>query len=189
MKVFVFGSSHITRFNRFMSSNNIAWSLQNHTVKLHGVSGGTVSSLFQNLVQVYNFKPDMLFLQLASNDISNVDVNVNEVLLSFEIAIQALIDLGVKLIFIGRVFFRNHVARRRGLTLAQYNARVDAINVGFKQLERKFGGQVVFWRHRGLQFPNLDILLREGVHLNPEGNRRLYLSLRGSFLYAEKMHH
>lgn len=187
MKFYVFGSSHITRFNRLMCHNNISWSLQNHYVKLHGISGGTVSSLFQNLSQIYIDKPDMIFLQLGSNDISHADVDLNGVLLSFEIAIQSLLNLGVKMVFIGRVFYRNRVARWRGLTLDQYNARVGEINVGFRQLEQMYRGQVVFWRHRGFQLPSIHILLPEGVHLNLEGNKRLYLSLRGSFLFAEKI--
>ena len=71
--------------------------------------------------------------------------------------------LGVPKVLVGRLFHRKRVLRKRGLTLAQYNARVDKIN---RTLEANslFHGYI-FWKHRRLQFPNVEIMSDDGVHL------------------------
>jgi hypothetical protein len=46
---------------------------------------------------------------------------------------------------------------------------------------------MIFWKHRGLQFPRVPVLDKHGVHLNMEGNYRLATSLRGAVLYTEKL--
>ena len=182
----MFGSSHIDRFRQWMLTDNKSWFLQNHEIRLHGVSGGTLSSLFVNLVNIVTFQPDILFLQIGSNDIGHVHTNVVHVLFEFEYALQILMSLGIRKIFIGLVFYRERVASWRGLTLQQYNERVYELNAGLMEIGYRYQERVLFWRHRGFLCPNMDILLQDGVHLNSEGNKRLYYSLRGAFVYAEK---
>ena len=50
---------------------------------------------------------------------------------------------------------------------------------------------VKFWRHRGLNNPTRDIYVRDGIHLNKQGNKAVYRSYRGALLYALKQiqHH
>ena len=45
----------------------------------------------------------------------------------------------------------------------------------------------MFWVHRGLQFPSVQILRAGGIHLNKpkEGNLRLLSSIRGALLYVQ----
>lgn len=39
-----------------------------------------------------------------------------------------------------------------------------------------------FWKHRGVQSPNVGIMSDDGVHLNDIGNWRLATSLRGAII-------
>ena len=67
--------------------------------------------------------------------------------------------LGVPKVLVGRLFHRNRVLRKGGLTLAQYNARVDKIN-------RTLEANSVSWLHiletqiqfNSNQFPNVEIM-------------------------------
>ena len=85
----------------------------------------------------------------------------------------------------GLLFHRQRVVPRRGLTLKEYNKRVDNFNIGIYAITLKFVPYVIQWIHRGLQFPNCQILDDDGVHLSyGEGYSRFLSSLRGALLFA-----
>ena len=44
---------------------------------------------------------------------------------------------------------------------------------------------MIFWKHRGLQFPTVPVLDKHGVHLNMEGNYRLKMYKK---MYKVKMY-
>jgi hypothetical protein len=68
----------------------------------------------------------------------------------------------------------------------EYNERVDNFNIGIYAITLKFAPYVIQWIHRGLQFPNCQILDDDGVHLSyGEGYSRFLSSLRGALLFAE----
>jgi lysophospholipase L1-like esterase len=89
MKTFVIGCSHVTRLRKFIEKGN-DWNLGDHVVKIQGVNGGAVSSMFRRLVDIKEFQPNVVFLQIGSNDIGNSNVTVKDVLMSIEI----LVDVG-----------------------------------------------------------------------------------------------
>ena len=109
--------------------------------------------------------------------------------------------LGVPKVLVGRLFHRKRVLRKRGLTLAQYNARVDknrtleanslfhgyieanslfhgyieanSLFHGYIKANSLFHGHIeansqyhghIFWKHRRLHFPNVEIMSDDGVH-------------------------
>jgi lysophospholipase L1-like esterase len=47
------------------------------------------------------YKPHLVFLQIGSNDISNVETTVENVLLSFELLFETLQSFGVKCVIVG----------------------------------------------------------------------------------------
>jgi lysophospholipase L1-like esterase len=56
--------------------------LQNHVISIEGISGGMVSSVYQYLIDIKLFQPEVIFLQIGSNDISNRSEKVENVLLA-----------------------------------------------------------------------------------------------------------
>jgi lysophospholipase L1-like esterase len=73
MKTFVIGSSHVTRLRKFIEKGN-DWNLGDHVVKIQGVNVGAVSAMFRKLVDIKEFQPNVVFLQIGSNDIWNSNV-------------------------------------------------------------------------------------------------------------------
>ena len=89
MRTYIFGSSHVTRLSKIVD-NAQNWRLSDHEVKVRGVNEGKISSLYQYLVEVNMYKPHLVFLQIGSNDISNVEITVENILLSFELLSEIL---------------------------------------------------------------------------------------------------
>lgn len=184
MRIFIVGSSHETRLQKYIERGH-DFRLQNHSISIEGISGGMVSSVYQYLIDIKLFQPDVIFLQIGSNDISNRSVKVENVLLAVEMLHEILLLQGVQYIMFGLLFHRQRVVPRRGLTLKEYNERVDNFNIGIYAITLKFVPYVIQWIHRGLQFPNCQILDDDGVHLSyGEGYSRFLSSLRGALLFA-----
>ena len=95
MRTFILGSSHITRINTFLEENSDIC-LQEHEVKIQGVTGGMVNSLYSYLIDVYNFRPQWVFLQIGSNDIGNIANSVDNVCLAIEHLVTVLLSLDVQ---------------------------------------------------------------------------------------------
>jgi hypothetical protein len=133
MKTFVIGSSRVTRLRKFIEKGN-DWNLGDHVVKIQGVNGGTVSSMFRKLVDIEEFQPNVVFLQIGSNDIGNSKVTVKDVLMSIEIFIDALLLLGAKCVMFGLLIHRDKVWAKRGLTLHENNSRMDELNSGLWEI-------------------------------------------------------
>ena len=188
MRTFIVGSSHVTRLQKYIERGH-DFRLQNHVISIEGISGGMVSSVYQYLIDIKLFQPDVIFLQIGSNDTSNRPEKVENVLLAVEMLLEILLLQGVQYIMFGLLFHRQRVVPRRGLTLKpvkEYNERVDNFNIGIYAITLKFAPYVIHWIHRGLQFPNCQILDDDGVHLSyGEGYSRFLSSLRGALLFAE----
>lgn len=68
----------------------------------------------------------------------------------------------------------------------EYNHRVDQLNYVMHAISLELEN-IIFWKHKVLQFPTVAVLDKHGIHLNMEGNNRLAASLRGAVLYTEKL--
>lgn len=77
--------------------------------------------------------------------------------------------MNVKHVVVGLLFYRSQVMLRRGLSMNEYNARVDSLHLLLYDMLLRLQ-HMTFWMHRGLQYPNVRILDKDGVHLNREGN-------------------
>ena len=122
MKCFILGSSHVTRLNYFMRRNDIK--LLNHDIRVQGVNGGMVSSLYRYLLDVQSFRPDVVYLQIGSNDIGDSSKTVENVVFSLQQFIDMLFSMDIKHVIVGLLFNRTWVLPRRGLSVKQYNDRV-----------------------------------------------------------------
>ena len=176
MRTFIVGSSHVNRLQKYIERGH-DFRLQNHVISIEGISGGMVSSVYQYLIDIKLFQPDVIFLQIGSCDISNRSVKVDNVLLAVEMLLEILLLQGVQYIMFELLFHRQR---------EEYNERVDNFNIGIYAITLKFAPYVIQWIHRGLQCPNCQILDDDGVHLSyGEGYSRFLSSLRGALLFAE----
>ena len=130
---------------------------------------------------VLSLTPDIIYIELGSNDICHPRVGPVEVGQSLRDLANDFIRAGVRYVMIGETIPRAGRAIPR--VTRSYNNKVRQLN---ENLHAMFGPHrsdaVRSWRHRGLSHPS--VLGPDGVHLNNTGNQRLYRSMRGAILHA-----
>ena len=69
MRTFVIGSLHISSLEKYLQQ---CYELQvwRNEIKTRGVSGGHTNALYRHLVELHNFRPDLVLIKIGSNDIS-----------------------------------------------------------------------------------------------------------------------
>ena len=145
------------------------------SVHIHGVGGRTVPKLWKHdLSYVSRINPDIVILEIGTNDLSVEDPNV--VATSIEVLVRYLHDrFGVKIVGFCLVIPRS--------SSSVFNAKVTQFNHLVHSLLEPI--EYVFcWFHKGV---SSKFLLRDGVHLNHSGQLRLYRSYRGAILKGLSM--
>jgi lysophospholipase L1-like esterase len=187
-RVLVLGDSIVARLNRMPG---FVLEVEGTRIELEGFPGFTLEKLCNRMEKVmetlyregYPYGVDVAVLALGGNDLCNIHISVDRFVEQFvDLSQMLLIQFGVSKVIICQILHRtkHHSFYMRGLTLDQYNARVDNANA---VLAVKFpsNGPVVFWRHHHsvLGPSRLD---SDGVHLNSRGlngfRRSLYYALR-----------
>ena len=178
MKVFIIGSSHVKHLSNKVVEN---FGMPQHEIKINGISGGQVDDLYQLLPKIEEFNPEVIFLQIGSNDISHWNKP------AFKVAyqIQIFLDhLSVPVKVVGMNFHRMRLWKRH-VSAEVYNYKVECLNaILYKQSYET--NRFIFWKHKGLKKSMYDILGDDGVHLNQLGNYKLYRSLRGCIRFVDK---
>ena len=180
MKIYVIGSSHVNRFS--ISCGDLG--LPQHDIRMTGISGGHTNDLYSLIPDIDLFKPDALFLQIGSNDISHYRKPAFRV--AYDIR-QFLSILLVPIKVVGMNFHRLKL-RSNHLSIDAYNYKVACLNGILLNMSLN-SKEFIFWRHKGLQISKYDILGVDGVHLNELGSYRLYRSLRGFVMFIDKSKH
>ena len=142
-------------------------------VELFGVGGRTVDKIKQyDLVNVSRFAPDIVILEIGTNDLCNAPPET----------VASQIDKLVELLlnhFSVRVVGVCEVIKR---AKPVFNEKVEVLN---QYLSIVIDNPKAFvWRHKSLDSRSHDLLLEDGVHLNPYGQYLLYRSYRGAILKA-----
>ena len=128
-------------------------------------------TLQYDLPVVALFAPDILILQLGTNDLSLLDPLV--VGSSIEELVTVLQDTyNVKLICVCQTLLGSDPV---------FNARVRAFNKYLKTFLEALP-YVFSWGHRGFWNASQRFLARDGVHLNRQGQYKFFRSLRGAVL-------
>lgn len=177
-RVLVLGDSFIRRLSHFLSGHSRKYSAdfqlsRRATIKWHGIGGRTVAKTIQHdLNVVKSFCPDIVILQLGSNDLTASDpAHVGSNIDDF---VRLLHDVyNVNLIFVCQTIMRQGAAtfNRKAKLLTKY------LRVVLEDIPYAF-----FWGHRGFWRPTQNVYARDGVHLNSLGQKKYYRSLRGAFL-------
>ena len=139
-------------------------------VHLHGVGGLTVARLRRDLGMVSSLSPQVVILELGTNDLTR---------LRLEVAGSEIEDtFSVRVIGVCKVLPRVRAPFFNGAAsiLNQYLCGVlEPIPNVFR------------WRHRGFDNPSVHPYLPDGVHVNSFGQYCLYRSYRGAILKALRM--
>ena len=155
--------------------------LSQHDIRMTGISGGQINDLYSLIPDINLFKPDALFIQIGSNDISHYGKPAFRV--AYDIR-QFLSILSVPIKAVGMNFYRKKL-RSNHLSVEAYNYKVACLNAILLNMSLD-SVEFIFWRHKGLQVSKYDILGVDGVHLNDLGSYRLYRSLRGFVIFIDK---
>ena len=139
-------------------------------VHLHGVGGLTVARLRRDLGMVSSLSPQVVILELGTNDLTR---------LRLEVAGSEIEDtFSVRVIGVCKVLPR---------------VRAPFLNGAASILNQYLCGilepipNVFCWRHRGFDNPSVHPYLPDGVHVNSFGQYCLYRSYRGAILKALRM--
>ena len=116
---------------------------------------------------------------MGSNDICDVNFDVNIFILSFLSFIQALKEtLNIQIVVVGQILHRVSEPYHR------YNEQVNAVNkCFFEQLNSGTFENILFWRHQCGLWSKPGNFSRDGIHLSWDvGYPRYYRSIRDCIL-------
>ena len=157
VKILVMGDSFIANFKEFLKKN---WEEYSFSLNLHlrevmiqysSKRGGTVQKLQTHQLQdVTDFEPDIVFLQIGSNDLFDGANSPESVARSIiDLADKLVSEYKVKFVAVMQIFHRLHPSRpvRYPVDPAWYNPRVDSTNLKLSELTNPVHS--CLWRHKG----------------------------------------
>ena len=177
-RVLILGHSFIRRLREYIGRNvdldaNLHI-LEGIELKWHGVGGRTVHKTVQfDLTVVEKFMPDIVVLQLGTNDLSHLPaVNVGSAI--EDLTLLPLHDsLNVKCVCVCQTIYRTGAPT--------FNKNVILLNQYLKVVLEPIP-YAMFWSHKGFWRAKTNFMARDGIHLNRLGQYKLYRSLRGAVL-------
>ena len=141
-------------------------------VKFYGYGGLTVAwALNSRLSCVESFRPDIIIVELGTNDLTRF--GPAEVGSNLEFARNHHANYGVKLVCVNHILFRAQSPL--------FNAKVRVLNRYLNAVLEQLPF-AIFWCHRGFWNCANNFYLDDGVNLNALGNYKLYRSLWGGTL-------
>ena len=165
---------HINRPNESAYTAKFGISTPEFLCKWHGVGGRTIDKVLKyDLSIVEDFGPDIVLLQLGTNDLPNSPaITVGS---SLEHLVTVLHEeYKVDLICVCQTL-------RRSSSDVAFNSKVGLLTKYMKTVLEPIP-YAFFWSHRGFWKTKGTYLLGDGVHLNGRGQHKLYRSLRGAVL-------
>ena len=187
-KVLILGHSFVRRLNVFLHQSRDrrtvpGFDLSSVDLSFLGVGGRTVPKTLQfDIAKVKALQPEIIILELGSNDLCSVGRHPESVGSDIEHLVSFLHDhCGAAFVVACQVIHRSNTSTH----IPDYNVKVDVLNQ-YLQVVLEPLVYADFWYHRGLRNPSIPVLCRDGVHLNDHGNYTLYRSYRGAILFALK---
>ena len=150
-KVLIAGSSYVRRLKEFaIEKEAVNLNVKKCNIHWHGVGGNTIDKFREyDMSVVKNLSPDIVFLQIGSNDLCHKTRGEPELVFTkLEAAIKDLQDIGVSHVVVGQIFYR----KKADIGVQVFNARVTDFNaLCDKELHSQPGGK--FWKHDGMTAP------------------------------------
>lgn len=170
MKIGIFGSSYVTRLNSWCRGYFKVPAI----VRFFG-KGGMRADRIPSVIfsELLSFRPDVVFLQLGGNDISDNCVP-NEILKNITNCVNELRNSGVQRVFVGEILQRGDFRKAPGLDIIRFDRIRKVIN---KKLQKLFKDEFIVFPK--LKYPR--DYLDDKVHLNDKGLTTYHLKLRRLF--------
>lgn len=179
-RVLILGDSFIRRLRDFIVRNVPEYDLclnlkERVNMQWHGVGGRTIAKIRQfDLNEVIRFRPDVVFLQVGTNDLTQRGMTPITVGSAIEDFVRLLHDEhGVRFVCVGQTIKRSPVGN--------FNFNVEILAQYLKVVLEPLPF-AVYWTHRGFWRPASSCLSYDGVHINREGQHKLYKSIRGAVM-------
>lgn len=183
-KVQLFGHSFIRRFKNFIrDTEDLCFSLnldqRDFFIQYSGFPGARVRHLRGHLDVVSDFKPDLVFLVIGTNDLYDREARHTAT------EIVDLVDtlkfvLKVPEVVVCQTLYRRVPSKpsRYPVDVDIFGKKVDDLNDILESRLKSFGS--VLWRLKGFwsEKSMLMVFDPDGVHLSVEGNRRLFKNIR-----------
>ncbi len=184
--VLILGHSFIKRLRKDLEKNMIpgaspSFHLEGFaSIHMNGVGGRTVASLRnENLNFIRQLKPDVLILEMGTNDLIDSPPEVVGSAID-DLVTMFLEDFPVQLIIVCQVIPRGS-SYSGPISPSEFARRAKILNDYTTAVLGQYP-RVICWSHRHFNHPNKDLYDHRGVHLNPLGQYFLYRSLRGAIL-------
>ena len=181
----ILGHSFIRCLREFISSHcddfNVNFRLAESAVtRWHGVGGRTVAKTLQfDLPIVSSFAPDIVTLQLGSNDLVTFSpLHVGSIIEDFVRLLHT--SYGVKLVCVCQTLRRDNAP--------VFNSKVGLLTRYLRVVLEPLP-YAIFWGHKGFWKAQANFYVPDGVHLNGLGQYKLYKSLRGAVLRSLRLLH
>jgi lysophospholipase L1-like esterase len=178
-KFLVLGDSFVSRLKDSFQSLVV----DGKEVTLWGFPGKTVSFLSCHLsgLSVHAVQYHLAVLSVGSNDTCDAKLTPGDVVERLmDLARLLLTKFGVTRVVVCLLLHRSKWSRHmKGMTLEDYNDRIDAVN-GMLGRRCHRNGWITVWYHQGCLGPNH--LAADGVHLNHSGLKHYRRSLHSAIV-------
>ena len=188
-EILIIGHSFVRRLLQYVNRsfgqfNNMRIEYSVAHVSCYSVAGATVDDiLYNHLNAIDQYRPDIVYIAMGTNDLAAQDADPHMVGMLLENMAQQLVNLNVNQVIVGETLFRTG----RGIPshAEDFNTRVIQMN---HYLHNSMHNGTIpgafHWHHIGLWNPQVQVLSRDGTHLNRVGQHRYYRSVRGALLHA-----
>ena len=166
--------------------SNLCLSPEEFRVGMHGTSGGVISTnktgypLRKNLFHVINAHPDIVFVDIGSNNMCDEEVTPAKLAGDIMKLARFFVEgCDVKIVVIGAL-----LPRRNPDLAVGYNRRVSETNA-LLQSRTADEERIMFCYHAWFDNPLPGVYCKDGVHLSyTKGYERYSRSIRGAILRA-----
>ena len=187
LRILVLGHSFVWRLEKFVRESDlpcISYSFncaEPNEVLFCGIGGRTIAQLRQSdLIVVDQFKPNIVILEIGSNDLCNPRLDPNFLATNLFQLVQMLhFTYKVSHIIISQVLPRRKLPRMT----PSYNTRVTQLTRLLQHLVR-VTPFATLWFHPKFLRTRSSVFLRDGIHLNFMGNHFLYHSYQKAIMYC-----
>lgn len=190
MKVTFAGDSYVNTLERY----GVDFNMTDLKLTYVGKRGAKISTLRENKMmdRLYMADGRLLIIQIGGNDISTEKPGNGEDVAKHLVELAAGLAIHMNCVvyicyLIPRLCGPHITTRERRI---QYNEQVLICNQMLVRLlaSRRSSGRkdVWHWCHRGFTNPQVNVMAKDGKHLNDNGVRKYYRSIRGLINFVTK---
>ena len=197
VKALYYGHSFVNHYVRWEQRNpefcNLKFDNTDLVMFYHGDGGAVIDNLMldENLEHVERIAPELVVVEIGTNDIANGTFGPQVLELKVESLIKELKDRRVRFVVINQVLYRGEAAypdmseRDRKLAMHLFQCKCVTFNLLCERRVNKIPN-CMFKKHPGLWSDIESCVDKRGTHLNDNGHKKLYNSLRSGVMRAMK---